>query len=442
MNLRTIAWALLAAALAGASAGCNAAQKCDPGSAGSCDEPVPPGSVGAGGSTASPPDAPSRPGEGTPAGTGAGMTAGTGALPATSGAGGSGVQGEAGTVAAPMAGSGGSIMPTLPTTIPSARGLCNLDSGFPGDDACLAPPDPSVGFQIHVGPSNYDDAAQIEPFLMEPGGESSECFFKKTPNDKDISYMVYELSGRPGTHHIINTLLSEDLPEAFGSCRSFVNGMTNIGSLGGASKPHMPPMPIAPENESLGIPLGPHTQVQHDMHYFNLTEQPILREFWMNVYYVDEAEVKERPNGIRGMGGLEWNYSPIAAGTHKVYPYECPIAGAGRIIQLLGHTHAHGIRETAWIRRASGAQEKVFEQFDYLEPQIFMYDSLTQNPMFSDAAPGAWTGMLEVADGDVLMWECEVNNDSTTALRYVNEVQTGEMCNIWGMTVGSTISCP
>ena len=84
----------------------------------------------------------------------------------------------------------------------------------------------------------------------------------------------------------------------------------------------------------------------------------------------------------------------------------------------------------------------MFEQYDYLEPQIFMYDSLTQNPMFSDAAPGASTGMLEVKNGDVLMWECEVNNDSTTALRYVNEVQTGEMCNIWGMTVGSTISCP
>ena len=53
------------------------------------------------------------------------------------------------------------------------------------------------------------------------------------------------------------------------------------------------------------------------------------------------------------------------------------------LIQLLGHTHAHGIRETAHIRRANGERVKVFEQYDYLEPQIFMYDSLTQNPMFS-----------------------------------------------------------
>jgi hypothetical protein len=254
--------------------------------------------------------------------------------------------------------------------------------------------------------------------------------------------MVFEFSGRPGTHHIINTLLSEDLPEGFGTCRSFVGGMTNIGSLGGASKAHMPPMPIAPENENLGIPLSPRTQAQHDMHYFNLTEEPILREFWMNIYYVDPAVADERPNRIRGMGGLEWNFSPIAAGTHKVYPYECPIVGDGRIIQLLGHTHAHGVRESAWVRRASGEQVKVFEQYDYLEPQIFMYDSLTENPMFSSASPGAWSGLLDVKDGDVLMWECEVNNDSPTALRYTNQVETGEMCNIWGMTVGPTISCP
>jgi hypothetical protein len=382
---------------------------------------------------------PSPPGNGSMGGA-AVPTAGAGSQPSPTVMAGAGALPVAGSGALPVAGSGAT--PTLPNTIPSARGGCNLDSGFPGDEACLVPPAPDKGFQVHVGPTDYADAAQVQQFLMEPGGESSECFFKKTVNDVDISYMVFEFSGRPGTHHIINTLLSEDLPEGFGTCRSFVGGMTNIGSLGGASKAHMPPMPIAPENENLGIPLSPRTQAQHDMHYFNLTEEPILREFWMNIYYVDPAVADERPNRIRGMGGLEWNFSPIAAGTHKVYPYECPIVGDGRIIQLLGHTHAHGVRESAWVRRAGGEQVKVFEQYDYLEPQIFMYDSLTENPMFSSASPGAWSGLLDVKDGDVLMWECEVNNDSAAALRYTNEVETGEMCNIWGMTVGSTISCP
>ena len=65
-----------------------------------------------------------------------------------------------------------------------------------------------------------------------------------------------------------------------------------------------------------------------------------------------------------------------------------------------------------------------------------------QNPGFSDNDWGATSGRLPVSDGDVLQWECHIINDSLVALRYVNEVQTGEMCNLWGATVGTeAISC-
>lgn len=43
--------------------------------------------------------------------------------------------------------------------------------------------------------------------------------------------------------------------------------------------------------------------------------------------------------------------------------------------------------------------------------------------------------------GDALDWECDVNNDSDTALTYTNQVLTGEMCNIRGQTVGPLIDC-
>ena len=336
---------------------------------------------------------------------------------------------------------GGMAMSDLLGTIPSARGKCDLHTDFAGDDACLAPPDPDKGFQIHIGPSNYDDPDEIAKFVMEPGGESDECFMKKTPNDKDIQFFVWELSGRPGTHHIINTMLSTDLPEGWGSCENFGPGGNSIGSLGGASRAHMPPTPVAPENARLGIPVAAHTQVQHDMHYYNVTDKPLLREFWMNVYYVDPTQVEETPQQIAGLGGLGWNFRPIQPGTHQVFQYECPIDKDGRIIQLLGHTHAHALRETAYIRRANGDRLKVFEQYNYLEPAIFNYDSLTKNPEFSGSSPGAYSGLLDVAAGDALDWECEVNNDSSTPLAYTNEVQTGEMCNIWGMSVGPTLSC-
>jgi hypothetical protein len=300
--------------------------------------------------------------------------------------------------------------PNEPTSL---RGTCaGFTTEFDGDEACMEAPPPELGFQIHIGPNDHDNPDEVSVFLMQPGGESSECYMKATPNDGDIFYNMWELSGRPGTHHIINTLLGTPRTEGWGGCEQFVGGGDVIGSMGGASRTHMP---------------------LHDMHYFNTTDGPILREFWMNVWYIDAAEVTETPGRIMGLGGIGWN---IPAGTHDTYRYASPpTATDGRIIQLLGHTHAHGIRETAWIQTGT-EMTKVFEQYDYLEPQIFNFNTVEQNPSFSTTAPGAHSGMLQVPAGSSLVWECEILNDSSVSLTYVNAVDTGEMCNIWGATVG------
>jgi hypothetical protein len=178
------------------------------------------------------------------------------------------------------------------------------------------------------------------------------------------------------------------------------------------------------------------------MHYFNATDRPILREFWLNLYFIEVDRVTEEPGGLTAMGGFEWNRSPIPPRSHDVYPFRCPITGSGRIITLLGHTHSHALRLTAWLRRSSGERLHVFEQYDYQSPQIFYYDTVTENPPFSSDAPGAHTGVLEVQDGDVLEWECEVNNDGPDPLYYMNDVVRGEMCNVFGDTVGgATATC-
>ncbi len=331
-------------------------------------------------------------------------------------------------------------------------GGCDLDTGYAGDDKCLRAPEPHVGFQIHVGPDGYSDE-EVADWLMQPGSESSECYFFETENDEEFFYQVWELSGRDGTHHIINSQLINGQAEGWGGCMDQGLGTSpNVaGILPGASRAYMKPAPVAPENANLGATLGANVPVQADMHYFNFMSPCddksclVLREFWLNVYFVPESEVQERSSGIRGMGGLDWLLFPIQPGTHETYRYECPVESDGRIIRLIGHTHKHGVRETAWIRRPGDETDddmlKVFEQFDYLEPQIFEYDSLTENPDFAPGMAGAFSGMLEVKAGDTLVWECEINNTSDVALRYTNEVETGEMCNIWGQVVGPTMDC-
>jgi hypothetical protein len=305
-------------------------------------------------------------------------------------------------------------------------------------------PDPSEGFQIHIGPTDYTDTVEVAKFLMQPGDESSECWTFHTPNTEDVYYQSFALRGRPGTHHIINTMYKTEMTDGgFTVCRDPGVGTDPgiLANLPGASKPNIPREAVAPENFHVANAIPASTPAQADMHYFNLTEAPILREFWLNIYTVPKEQVTTSALQIRGMGGLSWTLNPIPAHSHQTYQYTCPITGDGRILELIGHTHAHGIRETGYIHHASGDRTKVFEQFNYQEPQIFYYDSVTTNPALSGVSPGAFSGDLQVVAGDSLDWECEVNNDSDKALTYTNQVQTGEMCNIWGQTVGPLIDC-
>jgi hypothetical protein len=361
--------------------------------------------------------------------------------------------------AAPTAPTAGTT-PSTPTTMDPAvadhtgdiRGRCGLKTNYADDNACLIPPDPAEGMQIHIGPSNYDDPNEVAKFIMKPGEESSECFSIRTPNTEKVTYQTYTLSGRAGTHHMINTLYSGDLPTgSFGACGGFAadpnmpEAPAPVGSLPGMSKAFMPRSKVAPEYAHVGRVLEANSLLQGDMHYFNFTDKDILREVWINLYYAPaEANITTFSDQIRGFGGLGWNFEPIQPGTDMVYKYECPIMGNGKIMSLLGHYHAHGKQFTASIKRKStGMVEKVFEMFDYLDPATFDYDSVTMNPAFAPGVAGATSGILEVQDGDVLQWDCHIINDSMAPLSYTNEVKTGEMCNVWGYSIDTTapITC-
>jgi hypothetical protein len=380
----------------------------------------------------------------------------TGTVGGTPGAGaggttGGGGAGTSGVLPPPTAGAAGTtaMVPTGPCAscpecdancqYPDIRGTgscMGLNSGFPGDEACLPAPDPSEGIQIHVGPADYGSPGD---YVFPAGMESSLCKDFVTPNTADVFYQGWIVSARTGTHHIIDTCYTTAVNPAggFGPCRD--PGIGNVpGSfrIPGASKPYMPRGPVAPENADLGSKIPAMAQCQADMHYFNFSSAPVLREFWMNLYTKPPEEIKQEAAGIRGMGGTSWLLLPIAPGTDKVYKYQFPPAAPTgmnpRIISLLGHYHAHGERFTAYINGM-----KVFEMFDYNEPLIFHYNSVTMNPDFAPEMKqgGATSGMIPIKAGDVLSWECHIINDGAVGLTYSNEVMNGEMCNLWGSSV-------
>jgi hypothetical protein len=81
---------------------------------------------------------------------GAPATGGSGAIGPNTG-GSSGAPGTGGL------GNGGSTA----SGVTESCGLRN--TSYPGDELCILPPDPAIGFQVHYGPASYDSSA-IQPF--------------------------------------------------------------------------------------------------------------------------------------------------------------------------------------------------------------------------------------------------------------------------------------
>jgi hypothetical protein len=64
--------------------------------------------------------------------------------------------------------------------------VCGLNTKFSGDGNCILPPEETKGFQVHVGPSDYDNPDS--KWLVPPGGEVVECYHTYSPNAAPIYY--------------------------------------------------------------------------------------------------------------------------------------------------------------------------------------------------------------------------------------------------------------
>jgi hypothetical protein len=100
---------------------------------------------------------------------------------------------------------------------------------------------------------------------------------------------------------------------------------------------------------------------------------------------------------------------------------------------------AHGRRFGVWLQKASGEKITAYESFDWEDIPVYQFDSVSMNPVPNVAAhtDGSWSGLLMLSKGDELHFQCEINNDSTRALRFADEAITGEMCIMFGSYTGA-----
>ena len=320
----------------------------------------------------------------------------------------------------------------------------SYSSGYPGDEFCILPPPADKGTQIHVGPPAYSQPGS--EFLLQPGEETVVYYYINATTTEDHYYYRTNLRMRAGSHHMIIRVQSDDHADGFSAEQDLAGSLradtaTNR-SFGGAQRPdedRPSGLHVPAENADMGALLEAGQQFSFNLHHFNLTQKPILREAWVNAWYKSQAEIARRIESIAIIGNpADLNIPP---GERRVLHYQCPVNAPVRIITLNGHRHASTARFGAWVVRANGATESLYESFNYNDMPTYQFDSESHNPTpdADDQIDGAASGMLELNAGDQLHFLCDVTNHLDQSLHFANEVKTGEMCIMFGSRTGAPL---
>lgn len=341
---------------------------------------------------------------------------------------------------------------------------CGLHTIYDGDENCILPPAPEDGLQLHVGPSSYDDPDVINAvgadgkplWLMEPGDERTNCFHMVTPNDTGVYYFKQQYRMRTGSHHmIVSNSTNTSTTAEWTPCQGGI-----VGAIGGTQHviEDLPPGGnVAPEDEGLGRGLDPHSPIDIQLHFYNTTDKPRLREVWVNWLYKPKAEVT---TNLGMLGGFVTKRDPVTgqrlplvlAHTQATIGNVCTAeqaipaatsAAPARIVTLFGHAHTHNTRFVVYKDKADGSSDVVYDSYDGAEAPTYTYDTLVQNPVADpvNRKSGGSSGLLLLAPGDQLRFSCDINNDTDFDFMGQNEVNTDEMCNLFGSVAGAGFPC-
>jgi hypothetical protein len=355
----------------------------------------------------------------------------------------------------------GTCEPTgdIPCYVGKAEPCQNFHTEWAGDELCLAVPD--HGNQIHIGPSDYTDPAEVAKYVLPPGGIPADdprakivgsgtpdvdwCYNMKTPNDQTEWTNQYYSHMRPGSHHQIIFGLNGDIPDSTGmdNCSSRDSGVLGGASfLAGATRSVQDAAMFggAPEDARIAGEVPPHQQLAVNLHFVNIGDKPLLQEIWVNMIGIDfpAEEIQKKVKAIEWYGGVGMAIKP---NEHTVIQGaadgSCQAAGDMRILGVTGHVHASTLRYAMYMQRAGETTKtQVFEDYNWTEPTVFRFNTATQNnaPDPTAKIPGAnINGVYNVSKGDTFSWECEVENKRNVTLTFSDKAYDGEMCNVFGM---------
>jgi hypothetical protein len=384
---------------------------------------------------------------------------------------------------------GGSTLPNKcepfhPTTnnpyaIRCIDAMPSFKTKFPGDQFCILPPPPDMGMQVGLHPqgdvdtywkqiwagdlSGYDDPPK--EWVLQPGDEVTQNYRAHSTNTDAMSYYRTYFRMRTGSHHNIVTMhdssepdgwiagVGEALPGFFDSSSGAVKGV-----LGGQQRPDdSTPVTLdkPPEDVGLYLDFPAKASIIYNMHHFNVTNGPVLREGWANLWW--ETDKQTQVTWYMGLEIGEVGLS-VPPGTTRDLHYSWAISAPHRLVRAFGHRHAWTPTFTSWIEHGDGSIDLAYQSFDWFDMPTYRYDSVVKNPPPNPQAKtdGALSGIVNIASGDKLHFNCHVeytdarqklvnapkSPEEIGALRFANEAYTGEMCINFGNVTGGSLGLP
>jgi hypothetical protein len=232
-----------------------------------------------------------------------------------------------------------------------------------------------------------------------------------------------------------------------------------IGVLGGQQRADdSTPVTLEapPEDEGVYLTFPTNPAIIFNMHHFNITDGPILREGWSNIWWQENATTA----AVWYMGLEPTQVIGLSVGPNMTadYQYVWDIGADTRLLRVFGHRHFWTTNFSSWIERAGGETELAYQSYDWSDMPTYRYDSVVKNPELSPDAKtdGALSGVVMLHAGDKLHFNCHIEFTDTRkaldehapspsqigTLRFANEAYNGEMCIQFGNVVGPSLGLP
>jgi hypothetical protein len=246
---------------------------------------------------------------------------------------------------------------------------------------------------------------------LQPGEETTKCFYAHTPNTAQVEINKWVSDMTPGSHHmIVFSSLGTQPPDG------------TIDDCSGANVPvpvygtQIPHEELAfPTDDGFGKPLAqfidPNTALYFQMHYLNTTDGPLQVHVSLSAYALPPATDVTRTD-LFATYNQDIAIPPMA--TNYVVTATCEVFDK-KFWQMSSHSHKQSVATAV-----KDGDNTVFASTDWEHPGSQRWDSKTGFYQFKTPS---------------ITWSCTYNNTGDNANRTVKSglsAQTNEMCMATG----------